>query len=259
MPTRLARWLLFIIGLNAIAAGGCRDAGVPVPTIALVGGTATPTISSVPTPTATTTPVSGRAGTPFSRGYFLDVADPDRGALHYVSVSTLIVRGMVVEALPARWTTPDGRRPANLDEDAVPRTETIVTPFIIALDSPALVNRTSDHLNSGQVVALINGGAVGEDSLRIGLPWNHLAIGERVLITLDANPTSVNPPGPVMTSAGPGWWITMKWTLTDDCQATGGDETRDIADLEAEFRDAIRFLDPAASPTTRATPTPGAP
>jgi len=75
-----------------------------------------------------------------------------------------------------------------------------------------------------------------------------------VLITLDANPMSFNQPGLVTTDAGPGWWLTMKWTLTDDGQAVSWLGARDAANLEAEFSDAIEHLNPRTPPTE--TPAP---
>ncbi|HMM42414.1 MAG TPA: hypothetical protein PKA95_10970 [Thermomicrobiales bacterium] len=265
LPYR-TRWLLFLfaLSLGAMATAGCRDAGMPTDrgrsvmesptaTTQIIRSTATPVASPSLGPLYPVGSCTPNPSDPFNFGIFPDQVGTGPGALGYVSVSQLIVTGHVVEMLPTRWTTADGTRPANPHE-GVPQTTTIVTPFVVSLDGPPLLNRTSESLDTGQVVALINGGIVGDDSLTIHLPWMELAIGERVLITLDANPTWLNPPGPVATSKGPGWWLTMKWTLTDDGQAVSYLETRDATEVEAEFRAAIEFLDPLPQPTRQIAP-----
>lgn len=261
LPYR-TRWLtfLFALGFGAMALTGCRNADnrqpatdTPAATAAIIRGTAALAKSSTPETTTAIGPGSVNLDGTFNLGIIPDLVDPEPGVLGYVSVSQLIVTGRVVEALPAQWTTVDGKRPDNPNE-VVPQMATIVTPFIIPLDGSPIVNRTSESLASGQIIALINGGIVGDDSVTIHLPWMRLTVGERVLITLDANPTWLNPPGPIMTSDGPGWWFTMKWTLTEDGQAVAYFETRDTADVVAEFREAVEFLNPRTPPTEQTKP-----
>jgi len=254
------RTLLVALAIGVLAIAGCRTTSSTQSTVA-IPTSSTKVARGTATPASTATPVSflpigsatANPAEPSNFGLILDQVDTDPGALSYVSISQFIVTGRVEKILPARWSTPDGICPGN-PYDVVPQAATIVTPYVIALDGRPILNRSSLNLDSGRIIALINGGSVGDDSITIQLPWMNLAVGERVLITLDDNPTTYNPPGPVTTDAGPGWWLTMKWTLAEDGQAVSWRDTRDAADLVAEFSDAIKFLNPRTPPT--ATPAP---
>lgn len=247
--------ITILCAIGMIALSGSRDApsgqqitDTSTDSTGVVQSTASPAPTATPCPSFQSGRPQQTPAEPFNFGLISDQVAEDPGTLGYVSVSQFVVTGRVEEILPARWSTPDGTRPEN-PYDVVPQSATIVTPYIIALDSPPILNRTSTNLDNGRIVALMNGGNVRNDSVTIHLPWLNLSVGERVLITLDANPTTYNPPGPIATDAGPGWWLTMKWTLTDDGKAVSWLGTRDAADLVAEFSDAIEFLNPRTSPT----------
>lgn len=132
----------------------------------------------------------------------------------------IIVTGRVVVILPARWTTPDGMRPANPHATA-PSKDTIVTPVVIEVDAP-LVNRAPVDLGRGRRLVLINeGGEIGQDRLQTAYPWQQFALNEHVLVA--ATPRRVGygegPDTPVPTEAGPGFWTGMKYVLTDAGEA----------------------------------------
>lgn len=250
--------MLLIIGLGVVPIIGCGSADAlldarqlasdtPTPTTEIIRGTVTPAVPSTPAPTESPTPDPNE---PFNYGEFVTLADlgPSLGA--FVDYSLLIVTGSVAAILPARWTTPDGKRPDNPYE-VVPEIVTIVTPIVIELDAPPILNRTSESLDSGRVIALIHGGVVGDDSVTIHAPWSNYTIGEMVLLTLSAGAGSsgIHTKGTLVVDGSPAWWIAMKWTITEDGQAISYSDTRPLVDIEAQFREAIELHESRSWPT----------
>ena len=79
----------------------------------------------------------------------------------------------MIEVLAAQWTTPDGQRPAD-PSNANGREVYIITPVVIELDGPPLMNRYSANVDAGRIVVA----AFGAVSSWLGL----LAVPAAVLI-----------------------------------------------------------------------------
>ncbi len=258
-----ARWLtlLVIIGLSVVPIIGCGsadaplDAGrlasdTPTPTTEIIRGAVTPAVPSPPAPTEPPVYRTPDPSEPFGYGEHLLMATDTLSLRGVVEWNQLIVTGSVAAILPARWTTPDGKRPDNPWE-VVPEKVTIVTPIVIELDAPPILNRTSESLDSGRVIALIHGGVVGEDSVVIQVPWMRFTIGERVLLGLStrANSFGSNPSGAIMVDGSPGWWIEMKWTISDDGLATSYIDSKPLVDVVSGLRAVIESSESEGWPT----------
>lgn len=142
-----------------------------------------------------------------------------------VRASDLIVEGTVRELLPAQWTTPDGRRPEN-PWVSVPDQFTIITPVIIELDLPLILDRVPEvfrphvvqAVESRQVIVAAQGGAIQRDDeqydeVRSEIPSQQYAVGERVIVALRVTPGGVVTQ--ITTSAGVAYAPMMKYVLTD--------------------------------------------
>lgn len=255
-------WLiLLIIGLGVAPIIGCGSADAPLDaeqlasdtptaTTEIIRGTVTPAVPTTPEPTEPPVYHTPDPSEPFNYGQHVTMSNIfDPGST--VEWDQLIVTGSVAAILPARWTTPDGKRPDNPWE-VVPEKVTIVTPIVIKLDAPPIQNRTSESLESGRVVALINGGTVGQDSMTVHMPDASYTVGERILLTLStrANSYGICPAGPIMVNGDPGWWIGQKWTISDDGQATSYFGSGPLTEIEARFREAIDWFESNGWPST---------
>jgi hypothetical protein len=123
----------------------------------------------------------------------------------------LIVSGTVTQVLAAQWTTPDGKRPSDVNSADVPDTYAIITPAIVMLDGPALVDRIGADLPSGNIVVATLGGTVGKDVITTNDPSQHFDVGDHLLIGLIDRSRS--------TIAGPAWSVGLIYRLTADGKA----------------------------------------
>lgn len=134
----------------------------------------------------------------------------------WVAPYDLIVAGTVVDILPAHWTTPDFQRPSNPWETNIEET-TIITPVVIQVDLPVLVNEADIDLSAGQLVLAAYGGSVGEDEVVTNSSDQRFEPGERVLLGLTDRPHhSWENRRFFPTPLGPAWNVGIKWTLNDD-------------------------------------------
>lgn len=135
---------------------------------------------------------------------------------------SLVVTGEVIEILPAEWATPDGQRPEDpWKPGVVPEQYPIISPIVIALDAPPLVNRTEADLSSGEVVVAAYGGQVGEDRVWTNDPSQHFRMGKRVLVILTNRPyLQGGVEKRYETAAGLAWNAGLKYTLAESGAAT---------------------------------------
>jgi len=259
---RRSALLAVIVVMLLAAACGAREAGpAGDETDASPEVVASPTAADVP-PT-----VEPRATDPgWQDGFVLTMngsypmSVPPAGLARGVD---LLVIGRVIEELPARWTTPDGLRPADLSAD-VPDQFTIVTPYVLELDVPEYLRSITGPLiplNDGgaaayaatteSVTVVVEGGTVGIDSVVIS-PTYLLSVGDRVVLALvatrsDRAGVALEPLVP--TAEGPVWWGFNRIFLNDDGSAEFYDETLSAPEAVSEILDAVEQM-------TAATPVP---
>jgi hypothetical protein len=181
-----------------------------------------------------------------------------------VEQTHLIIQGTVVNILPARWTTPDGTRPVDPSRAVESREATIITPVVVQLTGPPIVDRRPPDLpidvSSGEVVIAALGGQVGLDSIRTD-DWSQLfEVGDVVLVGL----TSVSPDraaGLIPTERGPAWSVAFKFDVTTDgrAQAPGqlGYRSAPLNELVTQYQNAAAQL-PPVNPIPIVLPTPPA-
>lgn len=150
----------------------------------------------------------------------------------------LWVTGHVVEILPAQWTTPDGQRPEN-PWATDPGEVFIITPVVIELDGPSLVNRYGADLSAGRVVIAAYGGQVGQDRFETGDPGQRFALGEQVVLGLtDRLYLNGDVERRFQTPAGLAWNVGTKYILTENGMAippNPNDQPLPASDLIAEI------------------------
>jgi hypothetical protein len=159
----------------------------------------------------------------------------------------LILTGHVTKILPAEWNTPNGQRPAD-PEAAVSQSQIspIITPVILTLDSPPVVDRVSADLSSNQVVMVQFGGQVGADSVTVfGTPAFQLGVHVLVFLSQTTGPNGTQ--SLTSTSAGPAWDVVAAYTLTDDGNVIVNGKNQPAAALIARLK---------AAAGTHGTPTP---
>ncbi|HET8626944.1 MAG TPA: hypothetical protein VFL91_05975 [Thermomicrobiales bacterium] len=141
----------------------------------------------------------------------------------------LIVIGTVTRVLPARWDTPDGRRPAN--PWATWQQISIFTPVYVAVEEE--IKGASPQR---EVLLYAFGGQVGRDIARRE-PDRDDAIGEgeRVVLFLSERTHE-----PQTLDGSPLWDITERYSITPDGRATNTYRTIPLAQLRAETADALR-------------------
>jgi hypothetical protein len=181
----------------------------------------------------------------------------------------LIVTGRVVEILPAQWTTPDGSRPEN-PWVSVPSEFIIITPVIVELDGPPVMNRVPPGLPidlpgilaSNRVVVAQWGGTVQRDDgttdgMRTDGWSQHFQFGDHVLIALKS--TREGRPALPQTPAGPGWTVGEKYEISEDgtavTMADVGPVSLPIHELVAAIARAEQEVPPITPTTNPSTPT----
>ncbi len=164
-----------------------------------------------PAPQPTRDPNAG-----FSLGINADFAAPPT-VEEYASWFGMYVVGTITEVLPAQWSTPDGRRPPGIMQTDLGNTYFIITPVVVKLDEPPLLNRYGIDTSSGTIVLAAFGGKVGKDSIEINDPSQHLYMGDHLLIGVTNGPymgTTVHVP--YWTPAGSAWSFGMTYHLESD-------------------------------------------
>lgn len=126
----------------------------------------------------------------------------------WYDASDAVVVATVRQVLPARWTTPDGARPANPHDPS--SAATIVTPVVIE------VERSLTGKSPGQRLLLAaQGGSVGEDTIARDDGLTTFREGERVVLFLQARDRTL--PG---LPDRPIWEVLERYTVTPEGMAT---------------------------------------
>lgn len=122
----------------------------------------------MPTPTRVRTP---RPSDPYYRGVAVD----GWPSLPYsLREASLIVLARVRRIFPARWTTPDGNRPANPHDGQ----RTIFTPVLVE------VERYLKGHGGAQLYLWVNGGKIGQDEVFYSGTFYPPPEGEQVVLFL---------------------------------------------------------------------------
>lgn len=131
--------------------------------------------------------------------------------------SDTVIIGTVKEILPPKWNTVDGKRP-NKSRSEIILENVIYTDIIISVEK-----YVKNPLSSNELTVRTSGGIVGNDSMSTDYEPS-LKTGEKVLLYLieDTDPQIKNIGPKHFTFTG---YKQGKFTLTDDGQAIGSDET----------------------------------
>lgn len=148
-------------------------------------------------------------------------------------LSTLAIIGTVTEIQSARWTTPDGRRPANPRDRQSPYE--IITPIFLRVDRVIVGAGPSVRL-----AAIIPEGAVGEDYVRYSDGIYSFQAAQQVVLFLKP---AKRPP--LQLDGLPTWDIVDRYTVTPTQQATNPYQTLPLAELV----NIVTSVGGSASPT----------
>lgn len=198
----------------------------PFPTYILPAMTPVPTGWRPPTPTLGPTPTYSTP--PPSEPFILTVVgEKIPNTSRSTSQATFVVIGIVKQVLPARWTTPDGRRPAN--PHASTNQEIIFTPVLLEVEQ-AIKGQPSQLL---YVFAF--GGTMGLDRVeRTSDDVDKFTQGERVMAFLAPEPRGLNLNNNVL------WRVIERYTVRPDGQVENSHLTLPLDKLMLEIREAIR-------------------
>ncbi len=259
---RIATWRIgavVLCGAAVLLLGAC-GAQAPTPFTG-AGSSATPTYDpnefelTPVIPLATKWPPATPAPQPTANpddgvGYSViaDFAPPPTPEEFATWYSTYFV-GRVTKILPAQWSTPDGKRPPGIIPGDMTDTYIIITPAVVTLDRPPLLDRAGIDATSGTIVVAAFGGTIGKDSIDINDPSQHLHVGDHLLISVSDHPymgTKLHVP--YWTPAGPAWTLGMVYWLEADGLALAG--------MPNATPVATQDLIQAIIAASRSTPTP---
>lgn len=151
--------------------------------------------------------------------------------------SSLIVVAIVRQVLPARWTTPDGGRPANPHDRANPRS--IYRPVIVDVQQYIKGQESQPML-----YIAANGGAIGQDYVRYeGLSYE-FQVGEQTILFLAerARPRALRVDGQAVLN------VVDRFRVNPDGRVTDGYRTMPFQQLLYEIA-AVTPGAPKASPS----------
>ena len=198
----------------------------PPPTVILPPMTPVPTGAVLPEPTFAIQPAVPHPTPKPSDPYQLIVAgarlpDPQR----ITEEAAIIAIGTVQRVLPARWSTPDGKRPANPHAEDI--RYDIFRPVVLEVE----LYLKGPQLQTKLLLFAI-GGAVGQDSVT----WEvddlfEFREGERVAVYLADE-------GQVM-GANPLWTPRDRYTVTDDNRAVNVYRAIPLQQLVEEVQNAV--------------------
>jgi hypothetical protein len=189
----------------------------PPPKLTAVAGELVPTPRPTPRPNDPYYVISVGTGTP-------DVQRATKEA-------TVVAIGTVRQILPARWTTPNGRRPANPHDPANP--ESISRPVLIEVEQ-----YLKGQQPQRQLQLFAPGGAVGQDKVEVRLNGRAQFMfreGERVVVFLNERVY-----GSTKTLNGSPLWepLSSHYTVGSDGLATDGFRTVPLQQLLGEIAEA---------------------
>ena len=241
VPTEEPRWLTPVGPTTTLPPQTPKpgETGVPTPfpiralppiTPAIVGSE---DFEAVPTTRPYTPLPTPRPEDP----YGLDIcADRIPGTIKYsYEFASVVVIGTVRQVDASRWTTPDGKRPAN--PWAADNRDFIFTPVLIQVES--YLKGEQSH---SELLLLAIGGTVGQDTVGLcGDKSNTFHTGERVVLFLNpARPTDqINAIG-----GRPLWRASERYTLTPDRNVTNGYSKLSLQQLLDEIKAAQSGIDP---------------
>lgn len=164
-------------------------------------------------------------------------AEREREINQLMSFNPIVIVGRVQEVLPARWTTPDGKRPSNphaTTSDGSIRYG-IVTPITIAVEQ-----NIEGQMNDQAITILIGYGVIGQDSVdQCGnADLEQFRVGERVLLFLGGKGRSS-----VDVNA---WGIYDRYTITPQNQAINEFQQLPLSEIIAKIQNAPPL--PTAAP-----------
>ena len=185
--------IVLVLGTVALLAGCARTAAQP----AMASSAVAPSVSARYTTPRPADPVR-----------LTIVGDHPPDIATWYDASDAVVVATVRQVFPARWTTPDGARPANPHDPY--SAATIVTPVAIE------VERSLTGAPRGQRLLLAaQGGAVGEDTIARADGLTTFREGERVVLFLQARDRTL--PG---LPDRPVWEVLERYTVTPEGMAT---------------------------------------
>lgn len=151
--------------------------------------------------------------------------------LSAVTANTIVI-GTVLQVQDARWSTPDGRRPAT--GCGGPPYYRIYTPVVVRVEQVV----KGSLLSAQEIVVEAYGGSVGQDR-QVQLPDTPYAVGERELLFLS-------------TAGGTGSTTIGRYLVNATGVATNANDPNEKLPLQ-------QLLDDIAPVLPRSTATPGAP
>ncbi len=189
--------------------------------VALLAGCTHTAARQAAPPTAVAPLVSARYTTPRPADpvRLTIVGDHPPDIATWYGASDAVVVATIRQVFPARWTTPDGARPANPHDPS--SAATIVTPVAIE------VERSLTGAPPGQRLLLAaQGGAAGGDTIARDDGLTTFREGERVVLFLQARDR---------TLAGlpdrPTWEVLERYTVTPEGMATNPYATHSMPQL----------------------------
>ena len=230
------------------STGGLGGQSVPVTPVGATASPATPgTPGYLPTPTAIPTSVGTviipdtpiepypRSGirTPIILQSPLPYSTPAPNDPHQVTImpardgnprlpamsNQLIVTATILEVRAARWTTPDGRRPAN--PHGVQNPYGIYTPMF------AQVNQIlKGTISSVTLPVIVPGGMVANDYIRYGDGIFDFVVGQKVVLFLQPRTLA-----PVDLDGIPAWQVSYRYTITAEQTATNSYQSLPLQEL----------------------------
>ncbi len=146
--------------------------------------------------------------------------------------SDLIVQGTVIQVLDARWTTVDGKRPAN--PHAASNTAFIYTPVLLRL-----TQTLKGQVAQPEIVVAALGGKVGLDSVEWETDKSQIfKQGDNVVLFLGSS-ASYEYAGLLTKELGrTAWHAYTRYDVAPDEQATSVDRKVPLADLIGEINKA---------------------
>lgn len=238
--------LIAIVMILVFVVFGSRQS-LPTVTSLSSAATATPTRRSNPTPWPTDTPprvsptpVPTQLGPSVEPTRLIpEVPTPAPGTPFHLTVSgeraantklstqqaAIIGIGTVKQVMPARWTTPNGQRPAN--PFAPTNQETIFRPVLFEVDQYLKGQQPQREL-----LLFAFGGTVGQDTTeRISDDLFVFHEGDKAILFLVTRGRSLN--------GSPMWDILEHYTITPDGQAVNTVRHVALQQLIDEVRDAL--------------------
>lgn len=206
----------------------------PIPTITpLPPGFKDPEFEGTPIPIQATPPSTPKPSDPFNLGVIADGIPPSTEKS--TKRSGIIVVGTIKQVGPARWTTPDGKRPAN--PHAADNKDYIFTPVLLQVETYLKGRQLQTELT-----LLAFGGRVGQDSVTWESDRDKIfQEGERVVVFLErARPAHRIE---VLDNRSL-FWPLERYTIQEDSYATNRHSKLPLQQLLSEIQVALRKPSP---------------